>query len=118
MIVFLFGARGDLVSYELLDEIAQLTAQAVVNSFIPTGPDIEYDLELYSITYETIDQFGEYSEASGSVALPDNYNFAYPLYLIGHGTQIRRLSAPSMGSFNLLNQSKQSSIDFFVISPI
>ena len=40
MIVFLFGARGDLVSYELLDEIDQLTAQAVVDSFIPTGPDI------------------------------------------------------------------------------
>ena len=103
MIVFLFGARGDLISYELLDEIDQLTAQAVVDGFIPTGPDIEYDLELYSITYETIDQFGNEAIASGAIVLPVGQLESLPLLSFHHGTEVRRLGTYSQsGSFDLL----------------
>ena len=102
-IVFLFGARGDLISYELLDEIDQLTAQAVVDGFIPTGPDIEYDLELYSITYETIDQFGNEAIASGAIVLPVGQLESLPLLSFHHGTEVRRLGTYSQsGSFDLL----------------
>ena len=103
MIVFLFGARGDLISYELLDEIDQLTAQAVVDGFIPTGPDIDYDLELYSITYETIDQFGNEAIASGAIVLPVGQLESLPLLSFHHGTEVRRLGTYSQsGSFDLL----------------
>ena len=115
MLSILFSERGDLISYTFKEVRDASTIQSELEDYISDLADTEgaqdlitpnaiYDIKLYSITYQTIDQFGEYTEASGSVALPDNYNFAYPLYLIGHGTQIRRSSAPSMGGFNLLNQ--------------
>ena len=58
MTVILFAERGDLLSYEFLDDIDKETAQNVLNGFIPTAPNVIYDLEMYSVTYETIDQFG------------------------------------------------------------
>ena len=58
IVSFILSARGDLVSYELLDEIDKETAQSVLNSFIPTAPEVLYNLEMYRLTYETIDQFG------------------------------------------------------------
>ena len=33
---FLFGARGDLLTYSLVDEIDIETAQQVLNAFIPS----------------------------------------------------------------------------------
>ena len=103
--------RGDLISFsfkeerdanyiqnELEDYVNDLGAGSIVT------PNSVYNVKLYSIVYETIDQFGEYTQASGSVAFPIDQNFAYPMYLFGHGTQVRRLSAPSMNGFNLLNQ--------------
>ena len=55
---FVFSTRGDLVSYELIDEASKEYAEGVLNSFIPTAPNCPYDLEMYSMQYETIDQFG------------------------------------------------------------
>mgnify|MGYP000479878957 CR=1 FL=1 len=65
----LFSERGDLISYELSDDIDKETAQAVLNAFIPTAPNVIYDLEMYSITYETIDQFGNEAIASGAIVM-------------------------------------------------
>ena len=106
----LFSERGNLISYtfkeereasyiqiELEDYISDIGASSIIT------PNAIYDVRLYSIVYETIDQFGVFTQASGSVAIPNNNNFAYPLYLFGHGTQIKRSSAPSMGGFNPLN---------------
>ena len=98
--VFLFADRGDLISYDFLDDIDKETAQNVLNSFIPTAPNVLYDLEMYSITYETIDQFGEVTIASGLISYPNDANAAFPVISFQHGTQIRRGSAPSMNGFN------------------
>ena len=102
--VLLFGDRGDLLSYELLDEIDKETAQLVLDSFIPTSPAVEYDLELYSITYETIDQFGNQTVASGAVVLPIAQLETLPLLSFHHGTQVRRSGTYSSegSTFDLL----------------
>jgi len=55
---------------------------------------------MYSITYETIDQFGEVTTASGLISYPDDVTGAFPVISFQHGTQIRRGSAPSMNGFN------------------
>ena len=104
MTCFLFGVRGDLLSYNLIDEIDKETAQQVLNAFIPSAPSIEYDLELYSITYETIDQFGEETIASGAIVIPVGQIESLPLVSFHHGTQVRRLSTYSSedSGFDLL----------------
>jgi len=108
LIILTFGIllseRGDLISYEYKEFKLVNDIQTELDSEVgELGPNAIYDIELYSIVYETIDQFGETTQASGSIAIPYDDNFAYPFYLFGHGTQIRRSSAPSMNGFSLLN---------------
>ena len=59
-----------------------------------------FDIKAYSIVYETIDQFGEVTIASGLISYPNDANAAFPVISFQHGTQIRRGSAPSMNGFN------------------
>ena len=107
----LFSERGDLLDYTFKEDRDAVIIQSELEGYVSDigassiiTPNAIYDVELYSIIYETIDQFGIYTQASGLVAIPSDINYAYPLYLFGHGTQIRRSSAPSMGGFNPLNQ--------------
>jgi len=98
----LFAERGDLLSFEYKDSrSAELIQQQLDNQFGPSlSPDAIYDAIMYSITYETIDQFGEVTTASGLISYPDDVNGAFPVISFQHGTQIRRGSAPSMNGFN------------------
>ena len=119
----IYSARGDLISYtykgsklasdiqiELENYVYELGASSIIN------PNSIENIKLYSIVYESIDQFGQYSEASGLISLPDNYNIFCPLFVFGHGTQVRRHSAPSMGGFKTLN-SWISSSGYIYIEP-
>ena len=102
---FIFSERGDLISFEYKEGKLKNDIQNELDNSDAEQlePNAIYDIELYSIVYETIDQFGATTQASGSIAIPYDNNFAYPFYLFGHGTQIRRSSAPSMNGFNVLN---------------
>ena len=91
----LFAERGDLVSYDFLDDIDKNTAQNVVDSFLPIAPNIVYDLEMYRISYETIDQFGNQTIASGAIVIPVNQLETLPLLSFHHGTQVKRSSTYS-----------------------
>ena len=104
IVSFVFSARGDLISYELLDEIDKETAQSVLNGFIPTAPEVLYDLQMYSLTYETIDQFGNEAVASGAIVIPVGQLETLPLLSFHHGTQVKRSSTYSLdnSSFDLL----------------
>ena len=104
IVSFMLSARGDLVSYELLDEIDKETAQSVLNSFIPTAPEVLYNLEMYRLTYETIDQFGNEAIASGAIVIPTDQLETLPLLSFHHGTQVKRSSTYSLdnSSFDLL----------------
>jgi len=101
----LFSDRGDLISFEYKDQKTSEQIQYDLDNSdaAELNPNSIYNIKSYSIVYETIDQFGQTTQASGSIVIPDNPNFSYPIYLFGHGTQIRRYSAPSMQGFNALN---------------
>ena len=100
---FIFSDRGDLISYELIDGASKEYAQGVLNSFIPTAPNCPYDLEMYSLEYETIDQFGNIEIASGAIVVPVDQLEAFPMLSFHHGTQIERLGTYSQdGNLDLL----------------
>jgi len=100
----LLSDRGDLLSFEY-KESKEIDAiqQQLDNQFGETlSPEALFDIHMYAITYETIDQFGNITVASGLISYPDDINLAYPIISFQHGTQIRRESAPSMNGFNEL----------------
>ena len=101
----LFSDRGDLISFEYKDQKTSEQIQYDLDNSdaAELNPNSIYNIKSYSIVYETINQFGQTTQASGSIIIPDNPNFSYPVYLFGHGTQIRRSSAPSIQGFNALN---------------
>ena len=95
--------RGDLISYELIDEASKEYAQGVIDSFVPSAPNCPYDLQMYSIEYETIDQFGNVAVASGAIVVPVDQLQAFPLLSFHHGTQINRSGTYSQdGNLDLL----------------
>ena len=97
----LLSDRGDLLTYEYVDSRDVQTIQEQLNAqFGALSPTAIYDIDLYAITYETIDQFGQIVVASGLISYPKDISSAFPLVTFQHGTQIRRESAPSMNGFN------------------
>ena len=100
----IFSERGDLLSFEYKDskDIDSIQEQLDSQFGESLSPDALFDIHMYSITYETIDQFGNETIASGLVAYPIAIENAFPIMSFQHGTQIRRESAPSMGGFNEL----------------
>ena len=97
----LLSDRGDLLTYEYVDSRDVQTIQEQLNlQFGGLSPTAIYDIDLYAITYETIDQFGQIVVASGLISYPKDISSAFPLLTFQHGTQIRRESAPSMNGFN------------------
>ena len=98
----LFSGRGDLLSFEYEgSKNIETIQQQLDNQFGPSlAPEALFDIHMYSIAYETIDQFGDVSIASGLISYPDDSNLAYPIISFQHGTQIRTGSAPSMNGFN------------------
>ena len=79
-----------MVSYSLIDEASKDYVQGVLDSFIPSAPTCNYDLQLYSVEYETINQFGDIEIASGAVVIPVDQLEVFPLLSFHHGTQIER----------------------------
>jgi len=99
----LYSARGDLVSYELIDEASKEYAQGVLDLFVPSAPDCPYDLRMYNLEYETIDQFGNIAIASGAIVVPVDQLQTFPLVSFHHGTQIERSGTYSQdGNLDLL----------------
>lgn len=115
-ISFIFSERGDLISYEYKDQKLKENIQTDLENSDAgqLGPNAIYNIKSYSIIYETIDQFDQSVQASGSIVIPDNIDFAYPFYLFGHGTEIKRENAPSLRGFNDLNMWVTSSGYIFI----
>ena len=105
-ISFLMSERGDLLSFQFIDSVDVVDIENYLNNeFGDFELSIEYSAVMYSIAYETIDQFGDVTLASGMIAFPSVTSQAYPMVSFQHGTQIRRASAPSMNGFNALSQA-------------
>ena len=99
----LHSARGDLISYELINEASKEHVQEVLDSYLSTAPICSYDLQMYSLEYETIDQFGNVEIASGAIVVPVDQLQTFPLLSFHHGTQIQRSGTYSQnGNLDLL----------------
>ena len=93
--------QGSLISSELLDS---KTSEEIYNVLFPSlgmmTPTNGYDVDIYSITYETLDNDGQSTLASGEVAVPSTSNFL-PLLSYQHGTQLERNSVNSINGFDI-----------------
>ena len=80
--------QGSIVEVELLDS---MSAEEIYNYLNPIldifTPLNGYDVDIYSITYETIDSQGNITLASGALAVPDIDNGYLPLLSYQHGFQ-------------------------------
>ena len=75
----LLSDRGDLLTYEYIDSRDVQTIQEQLNlQFGGLSPTALYDIDLYAITYETIDQFGQIVVASGLISYPKDISSAFP----------------------------------------
>ena len=107
---FSFCERGDLVSSVFIDSKSPIEIQDYLDSSIGDfGLSASYGAKMFSILYETVDQFGDIVIASGMLVIPDDSTHAFPLISFQHGTQVKRESAPSMNGFNTLSQAMASS---------
>ena len=96
--------QGSIVEVELLDS---MSAEEIYNYLNPIldifTPLNGYDVDIYSITYETIDSQGNITLASGALAVPDIDNGYLPLLSYQHGTQLERLGVASINGFDIVS---------------
>ena len=107
-ITFLFAARGDLISTEILATRNVLNTQAyieaelsqIVTDMFSIDP-AQYGYWMYKVTYETIDINGNPHVATGTVSYPrvdwpDIPDQAFPILSYQHGTVIEKSSVTSI----------------------
>ena len=91
--------RGELVTASLVQSFPLATAAALIalaGSGASSAFPAKYDVQIYSITYRTIDVTGRATVASGAVFVPLNAG-AVPLMSYSHGTA-SRTGVPSLQS--------------------
>jgi Secretory lipase len=62
------------------------------------GVEMRFDVAIYTITYQTLDAFGNITPASGVIGVPVGIQTGAPLLSFQHGTIIHRDHAPSVNS--------------------
>ena len=105
---FLFAARGDLISTEILATRNVVNTQAyieeelaqIVTDMFSIDP-AQYGYWMYKITYETIDVHGNPHVATGTVSYPrvdwpDVPDQAFPILSYQHGTVIEKSDVTSV----------------------
>ena len=101
------AARGDIISYQILDTRNVVNNQAyidnelnqIVSDQFSIDP-VEYGFWLYKVTYETVDINGNYHLATGSISYPRVdwpviANQAFPIMSYQHGTVVEKASVTS-----------------------
>ena len=96
--------QGSLVEVELLESMSALEIynylEPMLDIFTPLNG---YDVDIYSITYETIDNDGNMTLASGALAIPNVENSFLPLLSFQHGTQLERNGVASVYGFDVVS---------------
>ena len=96
--------QGSIVEVELLES---MTAVEIYNYLEPLlgmfTPLNGYDVDIYSITYETIDNDENYTLASGALAIPNVGDTHLPLLSYQHGTQLERNGVSSINGFDAVS---------------
>ena len=108
-------APGALLSYELLDSKTYQETYDEIGSYLSPPPLVICGSSIYSITYETVDPFGNYHVASGSVTIPD-INEYRPMLTWGHGTQLERDNVTSNDGYDIIT-TWMGGAGFITIAP-
>ena len=91
--------RGRLIASEKVGEVASLTLQFLLLLLPGLPPDadrsVPYNVDLFKITYETVDPSGRSTVASAGLALPQGVTEAIPIASYQHPTVLRRTEVPS-----------------------
>jgi len=91
--------RGRLIASEKVGEVPSLTLQFLLLLLPGLPPDadrsVPYDVDLYKITYETIDPSGQSTVASAGLAFPQGVTEPIPVASYQHPTVLRRTEVPS-----------------------
>ncbi len=90
--------RGKVISKSLIINYPKASIDAGLILSYPEmfgKVSIKYDVDMYSIVYETIDPFGAKTLASGLIAIPKNVGKAVPLSCFQHGTMLNKQNVPS-----------------------
>ncbi len=112
LLSYLFSDRGDINSIELLDYKTVSDIQSEINDYLDGQGitiDVEYDVALYKIIYETLDGYGNTTLASGVIGIPQNPNYAFGIASWQHGTVVKRNSVSSVSGFNIISMAYSSS---------
>ena len=96
--------QGSIVEVEFIES---MTAQEIFDYLQPIldifTPLNGYDVDIYSIIYETIDTEGNSTLASGALAIPIVTNGFLPLLSYQHGTQLERDGVSSINGFDIVS---------------
>lgn len=111
--------RGTLVEVTSTTIISKLTIQTILTLFGESAntdfvPD--YEVELASIIYKTVDPRGNITEASGVVIYP-RVSEEFPLLSWHHGTQTNRSNVGSESFYNAFDGIIAASLGYIVSEP-
>jgi len=85
---------------------------------IDVGRSPEYDVNIYSIIYETVDWQGITREASGALFVPDtDPGNGFPLISAQHGTQTVRLNVGSVSPLHSIESLFSASAGYVTCAP-
>lgn len=100
-ILLSFSSRSqNLVSYQ---SIVNYTVSGIRNALTFAGLNGDtlalYPVRVYSVTYNTLDENGAPTLASGAISIPDFSCDQTPIIGIGHGTEFDKTNVPSQGGY-------------------
>jgi pimeloyl-ACP methyl ester carboxylesterase len=91
--------RGRLIASEKVGEVPSLTLQFLLLLLPGLPPDadrsVPFNVDLYKITYETVDPAGQSTVASAGLAFPQGVTEPIPVASYQHPTVLRRTEVPS-----------------------
>lgn len=92
---------------------------ALILSQIGSPPEfnVDYDVDLHKIVYNTIDPKGNPTIASGAIAVPVGYECSFPIASYNHGTIVKKDEVPSNTSTEALIGVGMASSGYIVSLP-
>ena len=91
-LVFIFSSVNG--QYLISSTFINTTPSIVLS--LTTGLSLPYDVDLYKMTYNTVDASGQPTIATGAFLLPGNANcIDFPILVYHHGTTLKKQDVPS-----------------------
>lgn len=94
------------------------TTTTLVYNFLDLPLPVNYDVDYYKVTYNTVDVDGELTVASGAVMIPNTSECnSFPMAVYCHGTVLRRFDVPSEQNFEGVFAGAMASAGYITVAP-